>query len=195
MLEYVKLAFKFIYDRPTRKRLWGFRPVVICLIQGVGDKDKFLFICPAAKPTAWMAPQEGIEPDESLENAVHRGLKAELGIPENQLQFRRSCWLGDKKIPEQRGERDVKNSLVKMRGKAYYAALVKVSTEADITNNPAEVAKFKWLTIDEIEKNLPTNSGRKQGLTKLMFSKLLKIDLTELQTTVSNGSEVDEDSQ
>ncbi len=176
VLEYIRLACSVIYDRRMRKRLQGYRPVVICLIQAT-ERDAFLFVRPAMKRDAWMAPQEGIEPDESVNDATVRGLSAELGISEDQLHFRRSVWLGCKKIPEQHGERDIDYSFVKMRGKAYYAALVKVSEATEVNRNAAEVAGHEWLDVEEIKKRLETNSERKQSLTRTMFAKLLKIEI------------------
>lgn len=177
MLDWLKLGCSILYDRKARYRLQGYRPGVICLIQSVSDASKFLFITPTQKPTAWMPPQEGIEPDESVEAALARGLQAELGIEENEIHFRRSSWLSLEKIPEQRGERDVEYSLVKMKGKAYYGGLVKVSQETEIKPNTAEVSEFAWLSIEEIQDRLATNSERKQRLLRQAFSKLLSLDI------------------
>ena len=179
MLSYLKEAAKILFDRRARKRFWGFRPVVMCLIQATDDGDKFLFITPAAKPTAWMPPQEGIEPADAIETAILRCMRAELGIQENQLQIRRTVWLRDEEIPEQAGERDVPLSPFSMRGKAYYAALVKVPISVTVANNDAEVADTQWISTAEIAKRLATNSARKQGLLKSAFTKLLNIELKE----------------
>ncbi|QGQ22365.1 NUDIX hydrolase [Gimesia benthica] len=177
MFEYVKDAIKFLYDRRTRKRILGYRPTVICLIQNTENEDLFLFIRPAQKSHAWMAPQEGIEATESIEDAAIRCLEDELSITENKVHYRRSVWLGVEKIPEQTGERDVEHSVFKMRGKAYYAALIKVSSSVMISCNPSEVAESEWLSIEMIRARLNTNSDRKQKLIKLMFSKLLNTNI------------------
>ena len=174
MLDWLKLAARFVHDRRMRVRLRGYRPVALCLIQST-DSDKYLFIQPSSKPHAWMAPQEGIEPDESIESASVRGIEAELGVRENKLQFRKSSWLGCRKIPEQMGERDVAYSPVKMRGKAYYAALIRMPESTNVDVNPAEIAAYEWLTIDQIRERLSTNSERKQQLIRDMFKALLQI--------------------
>lgn len=173
MLEWAKLILSAVYDRPMRSRVMGYRPSVICLIQSTDDGGKFLFISPTEKPNAWMPPQEGVEPNESIEKAAARGLKDELGIPESQIHFRRSVWLGKELIPEQRGERDVKYSTFKMKGKAYYAGLVKAPESVAIQPNPAEVANHEWLTLEQIRERLETNSERKQRLIANLFLKLL----------------------
>lgn len=174
MLSYIKEGIKIVVDRRARKRFWGYRPVVACLIQASNDDGKFLFIAPAAKSHAWMPPQEGIEPNDSIESAILRCMRAELGIEENQLQIRRTVWLGCHKIPEQQGERDVLFSPFNMKGKAYYAALVKTPLDVSLKLNPAEVASAEWLTLESISDTLHTNSERKQLLIKSAFSKLLE---------------------
>jgi putative (di)nucleoside polyphosphate hydrolase len=115
MLDWIKVAGKLAYDRPARERLLGYRPVVICLIQSL-DRDAFLFVQPAASRGAWMPPQEGIEPNGSVEQATAACLEVELGIARNQLHFRRSVWLGRKAIPERQGSRDVEFSIRPMQG-------------------------------------------------------------------------------
>lgn len=177
MLNYIKEGVKILVDRRARKRFWGYRPVVACLIQSTSSPDRFLFVTPVAKPDTWMPPQEGIEPNDSIEAAVIRCLRVELGIEENQLQVRRSVWLGCHQIPEQRGERDVPFSPFKMKGKAYYAALVKASEQIEFQLNPAEVARAEWLDLKTIVDRLAGNSERKQGLIKRAFDLLLAIPL------------------
>lgn len=177
MLEWIKTIGKIIYDRPTRERVMGFRPVVMNLIQSTSD-DTYLFVRPTAKPSAWMLAQEGIELNESIERAAVRCLDVELGISEKQLHYRRKIWLSRKAIPERAGERDVDYSIRKMQGKAYYAALIKVDKEqVEIALNPAELSSFKWLTIEEIKRSLDSNSDRKQSLIIDAFQKLLNITI------------------
>ena len=174
MLDWIKIAARAVYDRRMRDRLIGFRPVVMCLIQAT-DADTFLFVCPTSKPHAWMLPQEGIEPDESVEAAAIRGLKAELGLAEEMVHYRRSTWLGRKAIPEQKGERDIQHSLLDMRGKSYYGALIKMPTANPVRLNQAELCNHEWLTLDQIRERLHTNSERKQELIRMIFKQLLKV--------------------
>lgn len=175
MLDWIKVAARAVYDRRMRDRLMGFRPVVMCLIQAT-DADTFLFVCPTSKPHAWMLPQEGIEPGESVEVAAIRGLEAELGLSEEKVHYRRSAWLGRKAIPEQKGERDIQHSLLGMRGKSYYGALIKMPTSNAVILNQAELCKHEWITLDQIRERLPTNSQRKQELIRTLFKKHLKVD-------------------
>ncbi len=175
MLDWIKVAAQVVYDRRMRDRVVGYRPVVMCLIQAT-ESDKFLFVSPTSKPHAWMLLQEGIEPGESVEAAALRGLKAELGLAEERVHYRRSTWLGRKTIPEQKGERDIQYSLIAMRGKSYYGALIKMPMSAPVVLNQAELTNHEWLTIDQIRERLPTNSQRKQELIRCSFDHLLKIN-------------------
>lgn len=175
MLDWIKIGAQAIYDRRMRDRMMGYRPVVMCLIQAT-DADSFLLTCPTAKPEAWMLPQEGIEPGESVEAAAIRGLRAEVGVAEEELHFRRSVWLGRKAIPEQKGERDIPYSLLGMRGKSYYGALIKMPTSIEVKLNQAELCKHEWLTLAQISDRLHTNSSRKQQLIRAVFKQLIKVE-------------------
>ncbi|WP_437186738.1 NUDIX hydrolase [Planctomicrobium sp. SH668] len=175
MLDWIKIAARAVYDRRMRDRVMGFRPVVMCLIEAT-DADKFLLVCPSSKPQAWMFLQEGIEPGESVEVAALRGLNAELGLAEEKVHYRRSTWIGRKVIPEQKGERDIQHSILGMRGKSYYGALIKLPISTPVILNHAELFNHEWLTIDQIRDRLQTNSHRKQELIRLIFDRLLKIN-------------------
>ncbi|MCC9641649.1 NUDIX domain-containing protein [Rhodopirellula sp. JC740] len=176
MLDWIKVAGKLAYDRPTRERLLGYRPVAICLIQSL-ERDAFLFVQPAAGRNVWMPPQEGIAPNVSVEEATERCLDIELGISRKQMHFRRSTWLGRKAIPEREGSRDVEFSIRPMQGKAYYGTLIKVSEDTPVTCNSAEVSAHQWMTVDQVRDCLTDNSARKQELLRVLFAKLVQIEL------------------
>ncbi|EMI56789.1 NUDIX hydrolase [Rhodopirellula sallentina] len=176
MLDWIKVAGKLAYDRPTRERLFGYRPVVICLIQSL-ERDAFLFVQPAAGRGAWMPPQEGIEPNCSIEDATRQCLDVELGVSRNQMHYRRSVWLGRRPIPEREGSRDVEYSIRPMQGKAYYASLSRVAEDTPLSCNPAEVSAHRWLTPSEIRDHLDGNSQRKVELMRLSLAKMTGIEL------------------
>ncbi|MEM9645299.1 MAG: NUDIX hydrolase [Planctomycetota bacterium] len=176
MLDWIKVAGKIAYDRPTRERLLGYRPVVMCLIQSL-ERDAFLFVQPTAGRGAWMPPQEGIPPDASVESATTQCLDIELGIGRNQMHFRRSVWLGRKAIPEREGSRDVEYSIRPMQGKAYYGSLTKVAEDTPVTCNRAEVSAHEWLTILDIRDRMSANSSRKRELLQALFHRLARIEL------------------
>lgn len=176
MLDWIKVAGKLAYDRPTRERLLGYRPVVMCLIQSL-RRDAFLFVQPAAGRGTWMPPQEGIQPNASVEDATTQCLAVELGIGQNQMHFRRSVWLGRKAIPERQGSRDVEYSIRPMQGKAYYGSLIKVAEDTAITCNPAEVSEHEWLTVAGIRDRMSSNSSRKQELLRTLLNRLADIEL------------------
>lgn len=171
MLDWIKVAGKLVYDRPTRERLLGYRPVVMCLVRST-TREAYLFVQPTANPKAWMPPQEGIAPHATVEQAAIDCLAVELGIPRNQLHFRRSVWLGRKAIPERKGSRNVEYSLRPMQGKSYYAALILVDEGCQVVRNPAEVAGHEWLTRDEVRSRLVNNSARKIELLEKLFGLL-----------------------
>lgn len=176
MFDWIKVAGKLAYDRPTREWLLGYRPVVMCLIQSL-ERDALLFVQPAAGSGAWMPPQEGIQPNASGESATLQCLDVELGIGRNQMHFRRSVWLGRKAIPEREGSRDVEFSIRPMQGKAYYGSLTKIAEDTEITCNPAEVSAYEWVTIDEVRDRMTANSDRKKELLSVLFDRLTHTEL------------------
>ncbi len=176
MLSWIKVGAGILYDRRMRARVLGYRPGIICLVKST-QTDRFLFITPTEKPTAWMPPQEGIEADESPKAAAIRCLRVELGIPEEKTHFRKTVWLGCKEIPEQQGRRDVEHSVIPMRGKAYYAGLIKVDESTKVLLNPAEIGEFAWFDVAQIREHLPSNSDRKQLLLRQSFQRLCGITL------------------
>ena len=160
--EWIRIIFKLFFNRGIRCHVLGYRPEVICVVQAINADDRdFLIIRPALNPSIWIFPQEGIEIDESISQAVTRCLNVELGIHESNMQFRRSTWLGRKRLPPDRhGERDLRYSLTKlftrkdMIGKAYFAAQVYVPRDIKITINKAEVVDYRWVNESELRNLL-----------------------------------------
>ena len=124
-----------------------------------------------------MPPQEGIPPNASVEEATSQCLNVELGVSRNQMHFRRSVWLGRKAIPERQGSRDVEFSIRPMQGKAYYGSLSKVAEDTLITCNPAEVSGHEWMSMAEIRDRMTGNSDRKRELLRVLFAKLVQMEL------------------
>jgi hypothetical protein len=170
----------FFFDRNARLRLFGYRPEVICIIQGAENK-KILFIQPRANQEIWSPPQEGIEPRESIEQASKRCIEVELGIRANHTQYRRSVWISKRRLPSTRkGERDLtfisseKNQLIHMIGKAYYAAHIIVDDNIEIKPNKAEVSSWKWLSHKNISEHLESIPKDKQAILLTSLEKLIK---------------------
>ncbi len=178
MLEYIRQGAKFLYDRATRKRLRGLRPVVICLVKCV-ESENFLLVQPRGDTSVWIPPQEGIDPNDDIEGAALRGLQEELGLLANMLQFRRSVWLADRIFPQtRRAERNVPFSPVKMRGKSYWAALVLTTSEHELVANPSEIAETAWVTPAEVRASLASNQVDKRRILEAAFKQLADVDIS-----------------
>lgn len=170
--EEIKFAIKLFYDRSSRKRLVGLRPGVICLVttRNSGQQSEFLLIRPSADTSVWMPPQEGMNFDESIEHAAARCLWTELGIAESEIQFRKSRFLGDRVFgPEREGERDIHFSVIGMRGKSYFAALVYVDRGVEVNLNPAEVYEHKWVGLDQITEHISSAEESKRAIISKAF--------------------------
>ena len=173
MLDWLKLGVQLAYDRSARKRVTGLRPTIMCITQSVSDQNRFIFIRPAADPSVWMPPQEGIEFGESMEQAALRCLDIELGLKEDQVQFRKSAFIADRLMPHRSGDRDIQYSVLPMRGKSYFAAYVKVDESAAIERNSAEVAEHAWIDSAEAVARLASHRQEKIKIIAAAFECLL----------------------
>lgn len=174
------LLVKWVIDRPARLVLRGYRPEVICLIRSTADPDKYLLIRSQAHKSHWAPPQEGMKLNESIESAVKRCLSAELGLPVDRIQYRKSAWIGLRKLPKRRwGERELKYSLrglagqKRMIGKGYYAALVIADSDTPIESNPAEVYDWAWVNADEYHTRILTNPADKQEILRKAWASVI----------------------
>jgi ADP-ribose pyrophosphatase YjhB (NUDIX family) len=182
-MDYLNLAslmVKWAVDRPARLALRGYRPEVICLIRSTVDPDKYLLIRSQAHKSHWAPPQEGMKLNESIESAVNRCLGAELGIGKARIQYRKSAWIGLRKLPERRwDERELKYSLrglvgqKRMIGKGYYAALVIADSDTPIESNPAEVYDWAWVNADEYHTRILTNPADKQEILRKAWASVI----------------------
>jgi hypothetical protein len=183
-LQLLKLLYRWIYRREARLILMGYRPEVVCFVQDIADSDRFLLIRPPVKPLLWVPPQEGIKLDESIETAVERCLQVELGLCTSQFQFRRSVWIGTRRLPSARwGERDLHYSLRSwigkpaMVGKGYFGALVLADASIPLRPNPVEVLEYGWLDVATFWLRISTNCPNKYALLCQAWRKLSLIDM------------------
>lgn len=179
IIELLKLLIRWLFDRKVRLHLAGYRPEIICLIEDK-EQQKYLLIKPKMNPSVWVPPHEGINLHESIESAVVRCLNIELGIKENQIQFRKSMWLTKRILPEERwDERDLPFSLrglfskKKMVGKAYFGALIFTNYNVEININPAEVVEYKWVNSKEYFSSIATNNKNKQEILVQLWNRII----------------------
>lgn len=170
---WVKVILICLFQRKIRLELLGYRPEVICIVRSIGSEDKYLVVAPAANHDIWMPPQEGIHPEETIENASVRCLQMELGLAESVVQFRKSTWVAKRQLPQSRwDERDLRYSLRRilggpsMVGKAYFAALVLVDPAASIRRNPAEISDYAWVSEQEFDSRIRTNRRDKENIIR-----------------------------
>ena len=160
-LDFAPKILKWVFDRRTRLHHSGYRVEVICFAIDAETRQKLLLTNPRAEPSLWVPPQEGVNGEETIEQAAVRCLKMELGLSEGVLHYRRSTWIGKRSLPPERvDERDLEGSFRKyvskeaMIGKAYYAALVHVPSRVTFKLNQAEVIDTQWVLLNEVMTNL-----------------------------------------
>jgi len=179
ILDIIKIAIRWIFDRKVRLQLAGYRPEVICLIRDNTFPGLFLIAKPSIEPNVWIPPHEGIFINESVEEAAVRCLKVELGLEESSIQYRKSIWLGKRVLPALRwDERDLPFSLRglvskhRMIGKAYYGALINTTSSVTISKNPSEIIACEWVNKDEFNKKIQSNSVEKIDILEKLLQEL-----------------------
>lgn len=168
ILELLRISIKWVFDRKSRMRLWGYRPEVVCLVKSTSE-NKVLVVRPQAHRAIWVPPQEGIGEGETIEKAAQRCLEVELGLKENQIQYRKSVWVGKIKFqPDRWNERELTYSLrglfggATMIGKAYFGALIIADEDASIKSNLAETAAWEWVDRAEFIRRISKVPQEKQ---------------------------------
>ena len=138
--------------------------MVMSIVQQV-ESRQILLVQPARFPGIWILPQEGMRPDDTAESASIRCLDEELGLDQRTTNFRNFRWLGSRLFPEERrDERPVEFSLIKMRGKAYYASLIFCSDNPQLHINCSEIAETRWIDSSEIDTMIAANVPEKKRL-------------------------------
>ncbi|MBE9127475.1 MULTISPECIES: NUDIX domain-containing protein [unclassified Coleofasciculus] len=178
--DWLQLFYKWIFNRKYRLHLTGFRPEVICFIQSTDSEKNHLLVQPQSDRSIWMPPQEGMDLEETLKASSMRCLNTELGLTESEVQFRRSIWVGKRLFPSYRkDERDLSYSLRgwvdknRMIGKAYFAALIIVDSQAVIQPNPAEIYQYQWVSASKFLQQIKTNPPEKQKILCQAWVKLV----------------------
>jgi ADP-ribose pyrophosphatase YjhB (NUDIX family) len=185
VIEFVLALLRRLLNHKWRLHLAGYRVEVICMIVDVESRKKILLTRPRAEPSIWVPPQEGINRDETVEDAAIRCLKTELGLNEDVIHYRRSIWIDKLILPQERAdERDLESSLrkymgrVAMIGKAYYAALIFVPADISLKLNEAEIMTSKWVSINKITTYLNNVDPQK---TRILMTGLKRLSLLKQQ--------------
>ncbi len=128
-----------------------FRKGVSALIKN--KKDEFLLVNLESFEEKYFAiPGGGVEQGETLEDAVYREIKEELGIERKYLEF-----IGQSNIPIR-----FKFKVIKMNrdggnyegSERYFFGFRFIGNKKIIVPNPGEVRSYKWIAYDELKKYL-----------------------------------------
>lgn len=170
ILELLSYFVRWVFDRKIRLQLLGYRPEIICFVQKTGD-GQFLLVRQRANPTKWSFPQEGINNNESYEDAATRCLNTELGVPVNRIHYLRCVWAGKQKFEKNRwGERDLDISLRKiyskygMIGKGYFCSLQFLDEDTELDINPAEIIEVKWVDFYKVMEVIQNHNEDKRHI-------------------------------
>lgn len=155
---------KWIASKPNRVRLLGGRVQVVALVL-TRNPELLVLLGRSPYKNMWMPPQEGVNYNESIANALERCLEIECGVNVAGQEWERSAHVRsiayEGKIDlsaERRGERPVADNVtgtllegIKLRRKAYWVATIIVSSEESIvwTPNGTELLELRWFPIIE----------------------------------------------
>ncbi len=92
-------------------------------------------------------PGGGIEEGESLEDAVYREIKEELGLDEELLGY-----VGKSDLPLITTFKEPKKQYI--GSERYFFGFRFIGNDNDIKLQPEEVRMYKWVSIDELDKYL-----------------------------------------
>lgn len=127
-------------------RTRGFRPVVVgCFV----NDGKVLMVFKRTHDL-WQLPQGGVEPNETIIDALIRETKEELGSIFSTLSTSAPELLGEDEVgfpPEHRGTRELHDAAQKniiMRGKHYFF-LVNEAPSQTVTISETEFDDYRWL--------------------------------------------------
>lgn len=165
MYKFFAAAIDFL-SKPSLLRLKGYRTeVIVFLLRKY--KGEFQVLLGMSTYDNWMPPQEGVNLNESFEDAAYRCLSTECSIDMEKLVKRNSIYIRSIRyldtlelIDGRKGERPVVDSannnlygFIKLKGKAYWIASTILAegdnNAADVAPNGLELTEIKWFNCDE----------------------------------------------
>ena len=159
-------VYAFVSSSFNRYRLRGFRVQIICAVISQSDINEILLV-KSRYENAWMPPQEGVNQDEEMSDAIWRCLSVECGINipddkttrDRKFHVRYQKFVGALKLPNDRDDNRhvVDNAAgtifenIPMTGKAYWVATILLNDKESVNLKPngVEVVEAKWIEISQ----------------------------------------------
>jgi ADP-ribose pyrophosphatase YjhB (NUDIX family) len=170
LLRAARLA-PYLLDRKQRLRVFGARVEVCAFLSARTPQPAILLVKSQYGP--WMPLQEGVGANESLEAALWRGLREEVGLDfeteeRGRLVNDQGCrFLGTRRLPKERWDRNTRAvapglpdghplTLIKVRKKAYWGLFRQVSDfdQHALSPNGTEVIEAEWLPLAEARERV-----------------------------------------
>jgi putative (di)nucleoside polyphosphate hydrolase len=139
-------------DQTQSPAMVSYRPNVAALVV---NTDGFLLICERSTcPGAWQFPQGGVDAGESLEQALFREIREEIGIKPVHYEV----------ISQRSGYRylypkDVREKKLRKHGnhgqeQTYFLCHLKAGApEVDVNQKPREFSDYRWIAPHEFDLN------------------------------------------
>ena len=176
-------------NRLNRKRLRGARIEVMAFVVTRSPEPSILMALSAYRDR-WQPPQEGVNLQESMTDALHRCLETECSLmlptdsraKERLMHIRSIKYIGTVELPTERhGERLVADDApgtifesVRLKRKAYWMATVILSSRSDIAPvaDGKEVVDVRWMSFPDAEKAIRTSNRPEK--TELLIEAISK---------------------
>lgn len=132
----------------------------------INDKNEFLLVNLESFEEKYFAiPGGGVEPEETLEDAVYRELNEELGIEQKHLQI-----VGKSDIPVKFKFKEIKMNRdgVEYDGsERFFFGFKFIGDEKNVIPTPGEVRSCKWIVYEELKNYLLFDNQLRDTLEKI----------------------------
>lgn len=142
-----------------------FRKGVSALI--INNAQEFLLVnLESFKPHFFAIPGGGLEPEETLEEAVYREIKEELGIGRDSLELVGMC---KKPLAFKFKTKKLNRDGIEYDGsERYFFGFRFTGSDAEIKLQISEIRAYKWVAYNDLEKYLLFDDQLKDTSKKLL---------------------------
>lgn len=131
-------------DPELQQIMVRYRPNVAALV--IDSKQRLLVCERAEQPGAWQFPQGGVDPGESMRDALHREIEEEIGLSPNHYRvLERRDGYRYLYPPEVRARKLRKHGNHGQEQTYFLCRLKKQAPEVNVDQKPREFQSYRWI--------------------------------------------------